>query len=128
MGVVKELVGSERLGFANGVMEGAVVLMILLGQIIGGFWYDAWGLQNGLTPWTAAMISSFMDFGWSCFISLFFPPDPEDKISIGRDFFVGDDGKAFWGFTGTKKKRGIVAVRFGDCLFLELWRFFFKCY
>ena len=67
--------------------------------------------------------SSFMDFGWSCFISLFFPPDPEDKISIGRDFFVGDDGKAFWGFTGTKKKRGIVAVRFGDCLFLELWRF-----
>ena len=56
MGVVKELVGGERLGFANGVMEGFVILMILLGQIIGGFWYDAWGLQNGLAPWTAAMI------------------------------------------------------------------------
>ena len=56
MGVVKELVGSERLGFANGVMEGTVILMILLGQIIGGVWYDAWGLQNGLEPWTAAMV------------------------------------------------------------------------
>ena len=56
MGVVKELVGSNRLGFANGVMEGTVILMILLGQIIGGFWYDAWGLQNGLDPWTSAMI------------------------------------------------------------------------
>ncbi|MDB4784944.1 MFS transporter [Akkermansiaceae bacterium] len=56
MGVVKELVGSERLGFANGVMEGSVILMILLGQIIGGYWYDAWGLQNGRAPWAAAMI------------------------------------------------------------------------
>lgn len=56
MGVVKELVGRERLGFANGVMEGTVILMILLGQIIGGFWYDAWGLQTGRGPWTAAMI------------------------------------------------------------------------
>ena len=28
MGVVKELVGSERLGFANGVLEGTVVLAI----------------------------------------------------------------------------------------------------
>lgn len=56
MGIVKELVGSERLGFANGVMEGSVILMILLGQIIGGFWYDAWGLQKGHAPWNAAMI------------------------------------------------------------------------
>jgi len=56
MGVVKELVGSSRLGFANGVMEGTVILAILLGQIIGGVWFDKWGIQAGLEPWKAAMI------------------------------------------------------------------------
>ncbi|MGC6567093.1 MAG: hypothetical protein ACON38_15960, partial [Akkermansiaceae bacterium] len=42
MGVVKELLGSKRLGFANGVLEGTVILAILLGQIIGGVWFDKW--------------------------------------------------------------------------------------
>ena len=58
IGVVKELVGSNRLGFANGVMEGTVILAILLGQIIGGVWFDKWGMQQGLDaePWKAAMI------------------------------------------------------------------------
>ena len=59
MGVVKELVGSNRLGFANGVMEGTVILAILLGQIIGGVWFDKWGIQEGLGPWKAAMIPMF---------------------------------------------------------------------
>jgi acyl-[acyl-carrier-protein]-phospholipid O-acyltransferase/long-chain-fatty-acid--[acyl-carrier-protein] ligase len=56
MGVVKELVGSEKLGYANGVMEGTVIIAILAGQVIGGFWFDVWGLQIGRDPWTAAMI------------------------------------------------------------------------
>jgi len=56
MGIVKELVGSSRLGFANGVMEGTVILAILLGQIIGGIWFDKWGLQLGRGPWDAALV------------------------------------------------------------------------
>ncbi len=56
MGVVKELVGTPRLGFANGVMEGTVIIAILLGQILGGFSYDVWGLQVGREPWAAAMV------------------------------------------------------------------------
>lgn len=54
MGVVKELVGSEKLGFANGVMEGTVILGILLGQILGGVSFDVCGV--GRDPWSAAMI------------------------------------------------------------------------
>lgn len=56
MGVVKELLGSKRLGFANGVLEGTVILAILLGQIIGGVWFDKWGLQAGRGIWESAMI------------------------------------------------------------------------
>ena len=56
MGVVKELVGSSRLGFANGMVEGTVILAILLGQIIGGLWFDQWGLEKGLGVWEAALV------------------------------------------------------------------------
>ncbi|MGC6458386.1 MAG: MFS transporter [Akkermansiaceae bacterium] len=56
MGVVKELVGSERLGFANGVLEGTVVLAIVAGQIVGGIWFDAGGIQQGKGPWMAALV------------------------------------------------------------------------
>ncbi len=56
MGVVKELVGSEKLGFANGVMEGTVIIAILAGQVVGAMWFDTWGLQKGLEPWTAALV------------------------------------------------------------------------
>lgn len=55
MGIVKELVGAKRLGWANGVMEGTVILAILLGQIVGGVWFDKGGLERGLGPWEAAM-------------------------------------------------------------------------
>ncbi|MDB4537501.1 MFS transporter, partial [Akkermansiaceae bacterium] len=50
------IVGSSRLGLANGVMEGSAILAILLGQIIGSVWFDKWGLQAGLPVWMAAMI------------------------------------------------------------------------
>lgn len=56
MGVVKELVGGEKLGFANGVMEGTVIIAILAGQVVGAIWFDTWGLQEGREPWTAALV------------------------------------------------------------------------
>lgn len=56
MGVVKELLGAKRLGFANGVLEGTVILTILLGQIVGGVWFDKWGLQIGRGIWESAMV------------------------------------------------------------------------
>lgn len=40
-GLVKELVGSERLGFASGLLEMASVLAICAGQIVSGFWFDS---------------------------------------------------------------------------------------
>ena len=56
MGVVKELVGSKKLGFANGVVEGTVILAILLGQIIGSVWFDSWGVAQGKGVWESALV------------------------------------------------------------------------
>lgn len=53
-GLVKEMVGSERLGFASGVLEMASVLAICIGQIVSGFWFDS-RLQVSGDGWNAAL-------------------------------------------------------------------------
>lgn len=52
-GIVKEMVGSERLGFASGVLEMVSVLAICAGQIASGFWFDARLISTG-DGWVAA--------------------------------------------------------------------------
>lgn len=50
-GIIKELVGDRRLNFANGWMEMSLILAILLGMFIGGWWFD-FHYEDG-TPTTA---------------------------------------------------------------------------
>ncbi len=52
-GIVKELVGHRRLGFASGVLEMAVILAVCFGQIVSGWWYDI-RREDGLGIWEAA--------------------------------------------------------------------------
>ncbi len=51
-GIVKEMVGSERLGFASGVLELSSVLAICVGQIVSGFWFNS-RLAESDSPWLA---------------------------------------------------------------------------
>ncbi len=39
-GVVKELIGGERLTLGSGFVQGGSILAILAGQILAGFWFD----------------------------------------------------------------------------------------
>ena len=52
-GIVKELVGHSRLGFASGVLEMSVILAVCFGQIVSGWWYDA-RREAGYEIWDAA--------------------------------------------------------------------------
>lgn len=52
-GIIKELVGSARLNFANGWVEMTVILGILGGMILGGIWFDS-RLKVADEPWGAA--------------------------------------------------------------------------
>lgn len=73
MGAVKELVGSRRLAFGSGVMEGSVILAILLGQVGGSWWFDSelgkrgvgWdaGIFIGMVLWVGALISVLLAHG-----------------------------------------------------------------
>ena len=54
-GILKELVGSKRLAYANGLMQMFTMLGILGGIWLGGLWFDAILMKTG-DPWHAAVI------------------------------------------------------------------------
>lgn len=73
MGVVKELIGSRRLAFGSGILEGTVILAILAGQVGGSWWFDhnlatsgdGWwaGMLIGMVLWIGALLSILMGYG-----------------------------------------------------------------
>ena len=82
-GLVKEMVGSERLGFASGVLEMASVLAICVGQIVSGFWFDSRlavsndGWEAALTPMVIITVMAIpaVLFSWS----LKYYPSPSSR-------------------------------------------------
>jgi len=79
VGVVKELVGGAKLGFASGVMEGTVILAILAGQIIGGTWFDA-----RLGPEVGGYAAAITPFYWLLLIAV---------VSVGLSYLVKPSAK-----------------------------------
>ncbi len=53
-GIIKELLGSSRLGFASGIMQMFTILAILAGQILIGIWFSA-RLEASGSGWTAGL-------------------------------------------------------------------------
>ena len=53
-GIIKELLGSSRLGFASGIMQMFTILAILAGQILIGIWFSA-RLEVSGSGWTAGL-------------------------------------------------------------------------
>ncbi len=53
-GILKELVGSERLGMAVGWMEMSYISAVLVGSLAGGWAFDHWTRPSG-DPWQGAL-------------------------------------------------------------------------
>ena len=62
MGVVKELVGSRRMAFGSGLLEGTVILAILGGQVGGSWWFDL-NLAASEDGWLAGLAISVVILG-----------------------------------------------------------------
>jgi acyl-[acyl-carrier-protein]-phospholipid O-acyltransferase/long-chain-fatty-acid--[acyl-carrier-protein] ligase len=54
-GIIKELLGSDRLGFASGIMQMCTILAILAGQILLGIWFSA-RLESTGSGWQAGLL------------------------------------------------------------------------
>ncbi len=75
-GILKEIVGSNRLGFANGLMSMLTMVGILAGMLLSGLWFDGrlaiLNKTNGVIPengWTAAL-SPILYVTAACLIAL----------------------------------------------------------
>ncbi len=53
-GIIKELLGSSRLGFASGIMQMFTILAILAGQILIGIWFSS-RLEATGSGWSAGL-------------------------------------------------------------------------
>lgn len=81
-GIVKELVGHSRLGFASGVLEMSVILAVCFGQIISGWWYDI-RRDAGHEIWDAASMPMMM-IGIAAFVSLWVSYGVERVTPMGK--------------------------------------------
>jgi acyl-[acyl-carrier-protein]-phospholipid O-acyltransferase/long-chain-fatty-acid--[acyl-carrier-protein] ligase len=95
-GILKEIVGSERLGFANGLMSMLTMVGILGGMLLAGRWFDgrleALNKLNGVIPengWQAALVPMYW-VGGACLVALIIgwfvektPSYPREKFTRG---------------------------------------------
>lgn len=101
LGVVKELVGSRRLAFATGVVEGTVILAILAGQIAGGIWFDN-NLHQSHDGWNAALEALFwiaaIAFGGALVAQLIHKTRAQSVEPFQKELFVRHikDSKVVW--------------------------------
>lgn len=58
-GILKELVGAERLGSAAGLMGGLSILSVLLGMVSGGLLFDRLAKETG-DPWQGALQATWI--------------------------------------------------------------------
>jgi len=95
-GILKEIVGSDRLGFANGLMSMLTMVGILGGMLLAGQWFDGrlemFNELNGVKPengWKAAIVPIYWVSG-ACLVALAIgwfvektPAHSEEKFSRG---------------------------------------------
>lgn len=75
-GILKELVGSKKLGLANGLMSMLTMLGILGGMLLAGWWFDSllekYNVAGGVNPdngWKAALLPVICA-GGACIVAL----------------------------------------------------------
>jgi len=98
-GILKEIVGSARLSFANGLMQMLAIVGILAGIGVGGKWFDsllaALNTENGVSPdnaWGAANLPLIV-IGAGCIVPLLVSmliqntPNHPDKKFTGKICF-----------------------------------------
>ena len=122
-GILKELVGSDRLGMAVGWMEMLTMVGILGGAFAAASYFDLLVPIHG--GWTAGLILSLIAIGMALFSWLLFTPTPQTITPKAEPFrwrvllSHWSDLNSLW------KDRGLRGAAIGDAWFWSVGSFFY---
>ena len=116
-GVLKELIGSNRLGKAVGWMEMLAMVGILGGMAVGGRYFDVIVLKYGFGGWEVALILSLATTGLALLSWLAFLPTPSTEAPKARAFEIGIIWSHFGDLRDLMKDRKLRGSALGDAWF-----------
>lgn len=87
-GILKELVGSEKLGMAVGCMEMLTISAILGGTYFGGTFFDRWTKQSG-DVWQGALVTTYVLIATSVVSVLVFQGVQQTESKSNEGFSTG---------------------------------------
>ena len=121
-GILKELVGSNRLAMAVGWTEMLAMVGILGGAFVGAMSFDALVVENG--GWNAALILAFGIMAFGLVVLVGFSSHPFDGGSQGQSLQDRNHLEPFWGHARFDERPKIERLRLGGCMVL-VGRWFF---
>ncbi len=116
-GVLKELIGSNRLGKAVGWMEMLAMVGILGGMAVGGRYFDFIVVKYGYGGWEVALILSLATTGLALLSWLAFLPTPSTEAPKARAFEIEIIWSHFGDLRDLMKDRKLRGPALGDAWF-----------
>lgn len=122
-GMLKELIGSNRLGMAVGWMEMLAMVGILGGAFVGAISFDALVVDNG--GWNAALFLVSVTFGLALISWLAFLPTPYTEAPKAEPFRAKVLFSHFGDLRDLLKDRSLRGAALGDAWFWSVGGFFY---
>ena len=122
-GILKELIGSDRLGMAVGWMEMLTMLGILGGAFAAASYFDF--LVPDYGGWKAGLILSLIAIGLALFSWLLFIPTPQTEAPKAKSFQWGVLVSHWADLSSLWKDKGLRGAAIGDAWFWAVGSFFY---
>ena len=122
-GILKELVGSNRLAMAVGWTEMLAMVGILGGAFVGAMSFDALVVENG--GWNAALILALGIMALALLSWLAFLPTPSTEAAKAKAFKIGIIWSHFGDMRDLMKDRKLRGSALGDAWFWSVGGFFY---
>lgn len=122
-GILKELIGSNRLAMAVGWTEMLAMVGILGGAFVGAICFDALVVENG--GWNTALILAFSTMGLALLSWLAFLPTPSTEAPKAQPFNPGVVWSHFGDLRDLMKNRKLRGPALGDAWFWSVGGFFY---
>lgn len=122
-GILKELVGSNRLAMAVGWTEMLAMVGILGGAFVGAMSFDGLVVENG--GWNAALILALGIMSLALLSWLAFLPTPSTEAAKAKAFKIGIIWSHFGDMRDLMKDRKLRGPALGDAWFWSVGGFFY---